>query len=125
MPPPLTFPTCQICNFIVVKFTPSALANIGYRTYIIFAVFNFCWLPVIYFFLPETKGLVLEEIDALFAKDGWHLEHKLVAGGLVESSESGSGKSSPADVVAAGVGGEKKSSDGDADIEASQADVKV
>lgn len=73
-----------ICNFIVVKFTPSALANIGYRTYIIFAIFNAAWVPVIYFFLPETKGKVLEEIDELFATDGWHLEHQaraLEAGG--------------------------------------------
>lgn len=68
---------------------------------------------------------MLEEIDALFAKDGWHLEHKLVAGGLVESGESGSGKSSPAEVVAAEVGGGKKSSEGDADVEARKADVKV
>lgn len=65
-----------ICNFAVVKFTPSALENIGYQTYIIFAVLNAFWVPIIYFFLPETKGKALEEIDELFAKDGWHLEHK-------------------------------------------------
>jgi sugar porter (SP) family MFS transporter len=41
-----------ICNFAVVKFTPSALANIGYQLYIVFAVLNAAWVPVIYFFLP-------------------------------------------------------------------------
>lgn len=64
-----------ICNFIVVKFTPSALANIGYKTYIIFTLFNAAWVPIIYFFLPETKGLTLEAVDELFVTDGWHLKH--------------------------------------------------
>jgi sugar porter (SP) family MFS transporter len=62
-----------ICNFAVVKFTPSALANIGYQLYIIFAILNAAWVPIIYFFLPETKGKVLEEIDEIFAVDGWQL----------------------------------------------------
>ncbi|CAO1616819.1 unnamed protein product [Sympodiomycopsis kandeliae] len=70
-----------ICNFIVVKFTPSALANIGHKTYIIFTIFNACWVPVIYFFLPETKGLTLEAVDEIFATDGWHLEHHAVVNG--------------------------------------------
>ena len=38
------------------------------RTYIIFAVFNACFIPVMYFFYVETKGKSLEEIDLLFSK---------------------------------------------------------
>ena len=59
-----------IMNFLIVLVTPPAIQNIQYRTYIIFAVLNAAWLPVIYFFFPETKGLELEEVDRLFAKSG-------------------------------------------------------
>ena len=27
------------------------------------------WVPIIYLFFPETKGLELEDVDRLFAKD--------------------------------------------------------
>lgn len=41
---------------MIVQITPPAIANIGWKTYIIFAVLNFLWLPIIFFFFPETKG---------------------------------------------------------------------
>lgn len=63
-----------IFNFAVVKFTPSALQNIKWKTYIVFAILNACWVPVIYFLLPETMGKNLEEIDELFTTDGWHID---------------------------------------------------
>jgi hypothetical protein len=53
---------------MIVQITPIALTNIGYKTYIIFAVLNSCWIPVIYLFFPETKGLELEDVDRLFAQ---------------------------------------------------------
>jgi sugar porter (SP) family MFS transporter len=59
-----------IMNYMIVQITPPAINNIGYKTYIIFAVLNACWVPIIYFFFPETKGLELEDVDRLFAKDG-------------------------------------------------------
>ena len=48
--------------------TPSAMGNLGWKAYLIFTVFNFSFLPVIYFFYPETSGRRLEEIDAIFYK---------------------------------------------------------
>jgi len=58
-----------IFNYMIVQITPIALTNIGYQTYVIFAVLNACWVPIIYLFFPETKGLELEDVDRLFAKD--------------------------------------------------------
>ena len=58
-----------IFNYLVVQITPPAITNIGWRTYIIFAVLNALWVPIIYHFFPETKGLELEDVDRLFAGD--------------------------------------------------------
>ncbi|CAK7214877.1 hypothetical protein SCUCBS95973_002284 [Sporothrix curviconia] len=55
-------------QFMIVEITPVALANIQYRFYIILAVFNFVGGLLVFFFLPETKGLTLEEMDFYFAK---------------------------------------------------------
>lgn len=62
--------TCSnwLWNFSVVMFTPPALDSIGWRTYLMFAIFNASFIPVIYFFYPETAGRSLEEIDLIFAK---------------------------------------------------------
>lgn len=53
-------------NFLVVMISPVAMANIAWRTYIIFAVLNFCFIFVLFFFYPETKGLELEQVDKIF-----------------------------------------------------------
>ncbi|KAL0932938.1 hexose carrier [Colletotrichum truncatum] len=58
-----------IFNYMIVQVTPIAIANIGWRTYIIFAVLNATWVPIIYLFFPETKGLELEDVDRLFSGD--------------------------------------------------------
>ncbi|KAJ7045300.1 general substrate transporter [Mycena alexandri] len=59
-----------MCVFAVVQMTPPAIANISWRVFIIFAIFNACWVPLVYIFFPETKGLELEAIDAIFEKGG-------------------------------------------------------
>ncbi|OCH85490.1 general substrate transporter [Obba rivulosa] len=56
-------------NFLVVEITPPALQNIGYKTYIIFAVLNFVNAVIVWAFYPETAGLTLESIDRLFRHD--------------------------------------------------------
>ncbi|KAJ0348655.1 hypothetical protein COL154_012427 [Colletotrichum chrysophilum] len=60
-----------IFNYMVVQITPIAISNIGWRTYIIFAVLNATWVPIIYLFFPETKGLELEDVDRLFSGDSF------------------------------------------------------
>ena len=85
-----------ICNFLIVQITPPAIENVGWRTYIIFAILNVSrirptrakfggseaavvsknanvlyyqavWVPIIYVFFPESKGRELEDFDRLFA----------------------------------------------------------
>ena len=56
-------------NFLVVEITPPALQNIGYKTYIIFAVLNAANAIIVWCFYPETGGQPLESIDRLFVKD--------------------------------------------------------
>ena len=42
------------------------IASIQWRFYIIFAVLNLAWVPIIWYFYVETAGLSLEEIDRMF-----------------------------------------------------------
>lgn len=50
----------------MVEIAPPALDNIGYKTYIIFAVFNVVAASMVWCFYPETTGLSLETIDVIF-----------------------------------------------------------
>lgn len=74
-----------ICNYIIVQITPPAINNIGWKTYIIFAVLNAAWVPIIYLFFPETKGLELEDVDRLFS--GESTVHLLEVEGLKNDVE--------------------------------------
>ncbi|KAK9427701.1 hypothetical protein V1505DRAFT_379274 [Lipomyces doorenjongii] len=58
--------TNWISNYIVVLITPIGIGSIAWRFYIIFAVFNFSFLPLIYLFYVETARFTLEEIDEIF-----------------------------------------------------------
>ncbi|KAK5107090.1 hypothetical protein LTR62_001874 [Meristemomyces frigidus] len=55
-------------NFTVVMFTPPFVAASPWGAYLFFAVVNASFVPVIYFFYPETARRSLEEIDLIFAK---------------------------------------------------------
>ncbi|EDU47505.1 Sugar transporter STL1 [Pyrenophora tritici-repentis] len=55
-------------NFFIVMITPVLIDSISWGTYLLFAVLNACFIPVIYIFYPETSGRSLEEIDLIFAK---------------------------------------------------------
>lgn len=69
-----------IFTFLVVEITPVSIKSIG-RTYIYFSVFNFCFIPLIYFFYPETRNLSLEHIDRLFTGEKilLHLPQSMLA----------------------------------------------
>lgn len=62
--------TCSnwLFNFTVVMITPPMVDGIQWGTYLFFAAWNAVFIPVVYFFYPETAGRSLEEIDIIFAK---------------------------------------------------------
>lgn len=67
-----------------MEVVPVSIDNIGWKTYLYFAIFNLCFVPLIYFckstltalfsllltylllVYPETQRLSLEQIDKLF-----------------------------------------------------------
>ncbi|KAK7188157.1 hypothetical protein DPSP01_001700 [Paraphaeosphaeria sporulosa] len=55
-------------NFFIVMITPVLVSQIGWGTYLFFGALNAIFIPIIYFFYPETAGRSLEEIDLIFAK---------------------------------------------------------
>ncbi|RFU30271.1 hypothetical protein B7463_g6059, partial [Scytalidium lignicola] len=57
-------------NFIVGQVTPDMLSGIGYGTYIIFGVLTYLSAAFIWFYVPETSRLTLEEMDVVFGSEG-------------------------------------------------------
>ncbi|KAI8371962.1 general substrate transporter [Choanephora cucurbitarum] len=53
-------------NFIIGLIVPVMLENITYGTYIFFACFLILSFFFVWFFVPETKGRTLEEMDEIF-----------------------------------------------------------
>ncbi|KAB8205809.1 general substrate transporter [Aspergillus parasiticus] len=58
--------TNWITNFVIVEITPIGIDSIGWKFWIVWTVFNAAFLPVIYFFYPETANRTLEDIDAYY-----------------------------------------------------------
>ncbi|TVY23239.1 MFS glucose transporter [Lachnellula hyalina] len=53
-------------NTLIGQVTSTAMTNIGYKYYFVFIICNFTNAVFFYLFLPETKGLPLEEMNYLF-----------------------------------------------------------
>lgn len=58
----------RLFTFVTVKILPVGIANIGWRLYIIWTVFNAAQTVFTIFFVPETRGKTLEEIDYIFSQ---------------------------------------------------------
>ncbi|KAI8241003.1 hypothetical protein K4K56_011763 [Colletotrichum sp. SAR 10_98] len=59
-------------NFVVAKATPSMFATLGtngFGTYFVYGTFCFIMVVFAFFFVPETAGVALEQMDELFEKD--------------------------------------------------------
>ncbi|KAH8891081.1 MFS general substrate transporter [Thozetella sp. PMI_491] len=55
-------------NFLVVQVTPVGIASIGWRFYLVWAIFNLVNAVVVWLFYPETGGLTLEAVDRVFTE---------------------------------------------------------
>ncbi|KAF2118421.1 general substrate transporter [Lophiotrema nucula] len=62
--------TQWLFNFAFSQITPHAVANLGWRTFLMFCIFNWSLVFYAYFFVKETAKKSLEEMDALFAAKG-------------------------------------------------------
>ncbi|KAJ5443805.1 uncharacterized protein N7458_007677 [Penicillium daleae] len=54
--------------FITLMIAPVGFKNIHYWLYMVFAIINLSFVPITYFFVPETAGRSLEDMDLFFAK---------------------------------------------------------
>jgi sugar porter (SP) family MFS transporter len=57
-----------IFNFALAWAVPPGLSTIAYKTYFIFATFNFATFIHVFFMYPETAGRTLEEVEDIFAQ---------------------------------------------------------
>lgn len=62
--------THWLLNFVIARSVPYMISDIGYGTYFVFASFITVSIPFVFFFVPETKGLSLEDMDRLFGVPG-------------------------------------------------------
>lgn len=56
----------NVANAILGQFFPIFLTNCGFYAFYMFAGVNFLLAAFVFFFIPETKKVKLEEIDTLF-----------------------------------------------------------
>ncbi|GKT94661.1 quinate permease [Colletotrichum tofieldiae] len=60
--------TQWLFNFVFSQATPHAVQNLGWKTFLMFCIFNWALVLFVWFFIKETKGKSLEEMDALFSR---------------------------------------------------------
>ncbi|KAL4934076.1 sugar porter family MFS transporter [Aspergillus undulatus] len=70
----ITTSATWMCNFIIGLVTPDMLESISWGTYIFFAAFSLVALAFTFFFIPETRGKTLEDMDLIFGDAAAHEE---------------------------------------------------
>lgn len=63
-------------NYIVVQTTPIGIHYLKWGLYMVYAILNASFVPLVYFLVVETAGKSLEEIDRWFAAHPDWLVHK-------------------------------------------------
>lgn len=65
-------------NFVISQATPHMFAKMGYGVYLFFASCMVCSVAWIFFLMPETKGIPIEEMDNLHEKRPQRHAHRMV-----------------------------------------------
>ncbi|KAK3179096.1 hypothetical protein OEA41_001235 [Lepraria neglecta] len=63
-------------NYFVIQTTPIGIHYLKWGLYLVYAILNACFVPFIYYFIVETAGKSLEQIDKWFAANPGWLVHK-------------------------------------------------
>ncbi|KAI9362492.1 MFS sugar transporter-like protein [Zopfochytrium polystomum] len=58
--------TQNVASVALSYLFPVMLTNLGWKTFFVFMAYNYFIAVICYFFYPETKGVTLEDMDALF-----------------------------------------------------------
>ncbi|KAH8898985.1 general substrate transporter [Thozetella sp. PMI_491] len=61
--------TQWLFNFVFSQVTPIAVTNLGWKTFLMFCIFNWSLVVFAFLFVKETKGKSLEEMEALFGAE--------------------------------------------------------
>jgi MFS family permease len=56
-------------TIILLQTAPIGIVNVGWKYYLVIIVWCIFFIPIVYFFFPETAKLSLEEISARFGDD--------------------------------------------------------
>ena len=59
-----------VCGVVQTYGISVGITKLGYKIFAVYVVYNLCQLVASYFTFPETYGLTLEEIDAVFETPG-------------------------------------------------------
>lgn len=63
-------------NYVVVQSTPVGIHHLQWGLYLIYAVLNAVFVPLVYYLVVETRGRSLEEIDRWFENNKKWIVHK-------------------------------------------------
>ena len=63
-------------NYVVVQTTPIGIHYLHWGLYLVYAILNAAFVPIIYYFIVETAGKSLEQIDKWFALNQSWFVHK-------------------------------------------------
>lgn len=55
--------TQWLFNFVLTRITPPALDNIGWRTFLMFCIFNYALAIYAFLLIKETTGKSLEDME--------------------------------------------------------------
>ncbi|KAI1345271.1 general substrate transporter [Xylariaceae sp. FL0016] len=62
-----------IVDFGITKATPSMMSNMGWGTFLLYAVLTYIGFVFVYFCMPEFKGRSIESTDDLFQRSIWSM----------------------------------------------------